>query len=373
MLASKNSLNPYKDMPVATSQAINHRSKLLSQAINLPRSNGSMQDRRSNYDVTNCVRVSSTQQVRLAVQALFQQVFPNAPFDAIWIAFHDFDRLFDGQFEDYLGCDTVYHDKQHSLDMTLAMARLLAGYELSVSDDDKLGAERAVMGLVAALFHDAGYIRRADETRWKNGAEFTAWHVSRSADFLRDYLPRLGLTNRSDLACQVVHFTGYELNLDEIELDNPRDTSVGHLLGTADLMAQMADRCYLEKCRDRLYAEFVICGVAAGKSQLGASSTRYGSGIDLLQQTPTFARSAVDDRLNGKFNKAYRYVEPLFDGRNPYLEFIRGNLRYLKFVIQQNEWQALRRQPPIYTVMQDAMQSVGALVSRRIAEEAAPV
>ncbi len=360
-------------MSSATSRALKHRSNVVGKPIILPHSNGSMQDRRSDYDVTNFVKVSSTHRVRLAVQELFQQAFPAAAFDAIWMAFHDFDRLFDGQFEDYLGCDTVYHDKQHSLDMTLAMARLLAGYELSVSEDDKLGADRAVMGLVAALFHDAGYIRRADETRWKNGAEFTAWHVSRSADFLRDYLPRLGLNNRSDLACQVVHFTGYELNLDDIELDNPRDTSVGHLLGTADLMAQMADRCYLEKCRDRLYAEFVICGVAAGKAQIGASSTRYGSGVDLLRQTPNFARSAVNDRLNGKFNKAYRYVEALFDGRNPYLEFVRGNLRYLKFIIEQNEWRALRRRPSLYTVMPDTMQSVNALVSQRIAEEAAPV
>ena len=35
---------------------------------------------------------------------------------------------------------------------------------------------------------------------------------------------------------------------------------VGHLLGTADMIAQIADRCYLEKCRDRLYAEFVLGG-----------------------------------------------------------------------------------------------------------------
>ena len=342
------------------------------QKISLPFSPGRMQDRRNDYDVTNVVRVSSTQSVRAAVQELFQQVFPDAAFDAIWIAFHDFDRLFGGQFEDYVGCDTVYHDRQHTLDMTLAMARLLAGYELSANADDRLGADRAVLGLVAALFHDAGYIRRNDETRWANGAAFTPWHVSRSAEFLKHYLPRLGMSDRAELASQVVHFTGYELSLDEIELEDPRDTTVGHLLGTADLLAQMADRCYLEKCRDRLYAEFVIAGVAGGPALPGRTGMRYASGNDLLRQTPGFWHSAINERLNASFNRAYRYLEPLFDGRNPYLEFIGASLGYLGEVIEHEEWKALRRRPPVYTVLPDALDTVSALVSRRLAQDAAP-
>ena len=82
---------------------------------------------------------------------LFQQVFPDAAFDALWMAFHDFDRLFSGSYRDFVGCDTVYHDRQHSLDITLAMARLLAGYELSSAAEDRLGSERAVLGIIAAL------------------------------------------------------------------------------------------------------------------------------------------------------------------------------------------------------------------------------
>ena len=340
--------------------------------VSLPFDPASMADRRSDYDVTNTVRVSSTADVRDAVQQLFQQVFPEAAFDALWIAFHDFERLFNGTYGDYVGCDTVYHDRQHSLDITLAMARLLAGYELSSESEDRLGSERAVLGIIAALFHDAGYIRRQDEARWQNGAQFTRWHVSRSADFLRDYLPTLQLGDMSALATQLVHFTGYELDLDEIELDEPRDTTVGHLLGTADLLAQMADRCYLEKCRDRLYAEFVISGVAFGEVMQAQAPVTYASGIDLLRQTPDFWSQAVSARLNRKFNRVYRYVEVLFDGRNPYLEFINGNLSYLNDVIQHDDWRALRRQPSVYATVPDVMDRVGALVSRQLAERAAP-
>ena len=73
------------------------------------------------------------------------------------------------------------------------MARLLAGYERSQAPADRLGYERAVVGLITALFHDSGYIRRRSEVDVLNGAQFTGRHVSRSAAFLREYLPRIGL------------------------------------------------------------------------------------------------------------------------------------------------------------------------------------
>ena len=108
-----------------------------------------MQDRRNDFDVTNRVCVASTTAVRDEVERLFRETFPQAAFDAIWLGFHDFDRLFSGRLPGYLGCDTVYHDRQHSLDMTLAMARLLAGYERGCEAADCLGADRATLGLLA--------------------------------------------------------------------------------------------------------------------------------------------------------------------------------------------------------------------------------
>ena len=88
-----------------------------------------MQFRRSDYDVTNTVQVSSVASVRKAVEELFLQTWPGANTERLTTAFADFERLFSGQFPGYLGCDTVYHDMQHSLDDTLAMARLLAGFD----------------------------------------------------------------------------------------------------------------------------------------------------------------------------------------------------------------------------------------------------
>jgi hypothetical protein len=320
-----------------------------------------MQYRRSDYDVTNTVQVSSAVAVRRAVEELYTRTWPGGPVDRLGLAFTDFERLFGGQFPGYLGCDTVYHDVQHSLDDTLAMARLLVGYERSHAPDQRFGAERALLGLVVALFHDAGYIRQTDDTKHRNGAEFTRTHVGRSAQFLARYLPTIGMAEWVPVATQIVHFTGYELRFDQIRLDDARDRKVGHLMGTADMTAQMADRCYLEKCRDRLYPEFVLGGIAVANGEQGLKVT-YGSGLDVLRQTPEFVAETMRTRLDGEFGGAYRYFEVLFGGRNPYMEAIEGNLGYLRQVLQTKRWSMLRRVPPCFTWEKNPLQNMRALV-----------
>lgn len=326
------------------------------------------QDRRNDYDVTNTVQVSSPAAVRDAVHELFSQTFPGAPFDKLWLAFYDFERLFKGRYPGYKGCDTTYHDVQHTLDMTLTLARLVAGYERSVELSDRLGAERAQMAIVTSLFHDSGYIRHEERDKdFSNGAEFTLYHVSRSADFLRRYLPEIGLAKDVGVSSMIVHFTGYELDLDKIELDDPRDIICGHLIGTADLIAQMADRCYLEKCRDRLYNEFVVGGVAVENAGPGEYMVRYKSGKDLLEKTPAFYQQVMRERLNSKFNRVYRYVEVLYDGHNPYIEAISSNIMHLVHILETGDWSLLRREPACFLGITDALHDIEALVARQLA------
>jgi hypothetical protein len=191
--------------------------------------------------------------------------------------------------------------------------------------------------------------------------------VTRSAKFLRNYLPRIGLTPLADIAAELVHFTGYEKPIADIALDDPLDSMTGHLLGTADLIAQMSDRCYLEKCRDRLYLEFVLGGVAISQEGGGVAKVRYQSGMDLLLQTPAFYKDVVKKRLDLEFNKAYRYIEVLFNGFNPYMQFIERNIAYLEHVIESGEWPTLRRMPPCFTVNENPVAVANVLVNRRIA------
>ena len=326
------------------------------------------QDRRNDYDVTNTVQVSEPASVRNAVHELFAETFPGMSFDKLWLAFYDFERLFTGRYPGYRGCDTTYHDMQHTLDMTLALARLVSGYERSVEPPDRLGAARAQMAIITSLFHDAGYIRHETRDRdFTNGAQFTLYHVSRSADFLRRYLPELGLAKDVGVASMIVHFTGYELDLDKIELEDPRDIICGHLIGTADMIAQMADRCYLEKCRDRLYNEFVVGGVAVENARPGEYMVRYTSGMDLLKKTPAFYQRVMRDRLNSKFNRVYRYIEVLYNGHNPYIDAIRTNITHLVHILETGDWSLLRRKPGCFLGIAAAVHDIEKLVAAQLA------
>ena len=314
--------------------------------------------RRSDYDITNTVRVSSPASVQLAIEQLFASQWPATDTKPLRRAIAQFAAMFSGRAPGYAGVDTVYHDLQHTLDVTLTMARLCVGYERQVEQLWKLGGERALAGVIMALFHDVGYLRRTSETAQRNGAEFTRTHVSRGVEFLREYLPTIGLGDWAEPASQVLHFTGYEVPFSELVLKDARDVRLGHLLGTADMITQMADRCYLEKCRDRLYPEFVLAGMALPYTNASAEQVRYASGVDLLRHTPEFVADTRAKRLDGEFHGAYRYLEILFDGRNPYMESIDRNLQFLGQVLRSESWRMLRRNPPLYAADPDTLTQV---------------
>ena len=322
--------------------------------------------RRNDYDVTNTVQVSSTAAVSVAVGELFATTWPGESFDRVAIAFEDFDKLYTGRMPGYHAVDTIYHDRQHSLDMTLAAARMMVGYERTAEANLRFGADRVAMALVTSLLHDAGYIREFDDLQHLNGAEYTLYHVTRGARYLARYLPTIGMEAWVPIATRVVHFTGYEIKPSEIQLSDARDRKMGHILGTADLIAQMADRCYLEKCRDRLYPEFVLAGIAAAQATDGSLQVRYSSGVDLLRQTPEFVRETRVERLEREFESAFRYIEPLFDGKNPYLEAMDRNLKYLHRVLRTERWPMLRRSPPLFTSEDTPIGQVRGLMLNRL-------
>jgi hypothetical protein len=258
-------------------------------------------------------------------------------------AFDTFTKLYAGTLPGYYGCDTWYHDAQHSLDCALAMARLVDGHDRSVAESERLGEHRAMLGIIIALFHDAGYIRKAGD-KAENGAEFTLNHVRRSGEFLADYLPGIGFEDDVERTRQLVHFTGYEMALDKIEVSDPKDRLLGYMLGTADILAQTADRCYLEKCRDFLYHEFEICGLAGAGTADGPKPI-YSSPEDLLLKSPEFNRKLWEERLDGYFESCYRYMDRHFGSGNPYVDTIHDHMRRLDALIQEGRVLDLRRLP----------------------------
>lgn len=327
------------------------------------------QDRRSDYDVTNTIKVSSAIKVRRAVCDIFERRYPNESTDAIWLAFHDFERFFYGHSPEYYAVDTTYHDIQHTLDMTLAAARLIVGYENAVSVPERLGPRRAMLAIVCSLFHDFGYLRhKSRDANVRHGAEFTRSHVTRSGRFLESFLPTVGLGDFVPVVSRIVHFTGYEVRAEDIRLDDERDVKVGHLIGTADLLAQISDRCYLEKCRDRLYPEFVVGNVAV-EINGDKKTVRYQDAQDLLAQTLEFYESSARARLDETFQRAYRYLEHYFeDGSNPYMRCVEKNLGFLSYVIETQNWSLLRRNPPCVIPDPFGLTRVKAMAHERLNE-----
>ena len=287
-----------------------------------------MKQRRNHYDVTNRIRVSHPQDVAAEATRLLKTLYPTFDAAALSKAFDTFAQLYAGLLPGYVGCDTWYHDAQHSLDCALTTARLIDGHERAAPASGALGPRRALLGLVIALFHDAGYIRR-DGDDAENGAEYTLSHLRRSSEFLEFFLPQIGYADCAALAGRIVHFTGYEMPLDAIDVQNARDRMLGFLVGTADLLAQTADRCYPEKCRDFLYPEFEICGLA-GRGRRNGPTPLYRDRRDLLDGTQRFNEKLWSERLDGYFGGVHRYLgvhfEGQFGGRNPYVDSIRANL-----------------------------------------------
>lgn len=316
--------------------------------------------RRSDHDVTNTIRTTDLRQVAGEALRVYRGLYDGtpsgagrAPADAIEHAFEDLGRLYSGEHPDYEPCDTAYHDIQHVLDVTLAMVRLMDGYERSrdatrsrVGGSPALPAACFALGVVTALYHDFGYLRRRRDRRHRYGAEYTLTHVTRGSRHLHRYLPRIGLKRYALAGAILVHYTGYERRAETIPLNDTLLRRVGHMLGTADIIAQMADRCYLEKCRDRLYPEFVLGGLTKRKLPGGRTQVLFTSGNDLVRKTPGFYMNAAK-RLDLQLARAYEYAERHFKGQNLYLEEMQKNVRYARAVCDAPaRHELLRRMPP---------------------------
>lgn len=281
--------------------------------------------RASHMDVSNAVNVTDPLAVGQVMRDLLINRYPDMDLVLVDTLINDFARLYRGQFPGFKACDLNYHDLQHVLDVTLAMVRLIEGYEMSHAPEQQLGSHMALIGIACALFHDSGYILRNRDTRHRNGAAYTKTHVSRGARFLAEYLPTVGLGHIVPVCQRLVHFTGYELNPQDIKSDSGKERLLGTLLGTADLIAQMADVDYLKKCHDYLYAEFEAGGMAGQNGDYSSTGIIYQSPQHLLESTPNFIREAITVRLEGYFNGVYRYAGIYFGGPNLYMDAIADN------------------------------------------------
>ena len=256
------------------------------------------------------------------VRTIVCRTFPKFDFEPVERVFTEVVGLFRGECHGYGKCNTQYHDLKHTTDVLLAMARLIHG---AILQGETLSPKNIALGLISALFHDTGYIQRWDDHSG-TGAKYTLVHIRRSVEFMERYFTQNG-SSRTDFrhCANMLHCTGFSAKINEIRFENGAFEQLGKMLGTADLLGQMADRAYLERLLF-LYYEFK-------EGQVG----EYTSEFDLLRRTLGFC-DTVKKRLGGELGSVNRYMISHFSNRwnidrDLYEEAIEKNRDYLRYLL----------------------------------------
>jgi len=271
--------------------------------------------------------------IEVEVQSSYLEMFPYG--DRLFVPriFGWAIECFTGGYKDYQAVDACYHDFEHTLQGTLCMARLLRGRHRAEAHP-QLTQRIFQLGVIAILMHDTGYIKKRDDTEG-TGAKYTVTHVDRSARFAAELLAEKGFGLEDIHTVQnMIHCTGVDAALNVIPFRNEIEKVVGHALGTADLLGQMAAEDYVEKL-PVLYAEFAEgARFATDKPHF---ISLFSSASDLMQKTPAFWDKYVRPKLNRDFGGLYRFLnDPYPHGTNFYLERIEANMDKLRQVLTVN-------------------------------------
>lgn len=293
-------------------------------------------------DVTGRVRLDTAEGTAPAVDALLADAFGEANVDraTLHAAFAFAQRLFDGREVGWLACDLPYHDLRHSLDAALATARLVAGQCQDSEAARGFTADHGLAAVVLALLHDSGFLRRADEAHLC-GPQLAATHEARSAALAAAYLATTPLARCADLAPLMLCT---RLSASPDALLAGRDAAavtIGRMLGTADLVCQVADPLYVERCFHHLYGELVASG----------APLPFRDARDLVAQTPAFHAKVVAPRLVRDLGDATRFLRAHFGGRDPYAEGAAANLRRCERIVAESAWDDIGAPPPTTTAM----------------------
>ena len=273
-------------------------------------------------DVTGRIDTRDPMATHNEVKRIYRNLYDSTLFASVERTLEVITDLFDGKYPGYRGCDTAYHDLEHTLQAYLAMARIFDGL---IREDHAVPREESmVIGLISALGHDTGYIKEASDNEG-TGAKYTLVHVERSIAFMDKYLPKLGLsTSQTQYIKNTISCTGLGIDLEKIQFTIDREKETGFILGTADFLGQMSDPDYLVKL-PKLYEEFREGGVS------GYPDAEY-----LIEQTPKFFEDVVMKRLTVDFQSIYRFVANHFEGKNLYIDGIKKNISQIKDMVSSS-------------------------------------
>lgn len=258
---------------------------------------------------------------------IVEHINPAYNFTLAHTAYTDILSLFYGEYPGYCAIKTPYHNLHHTLDVFLCSVRLMHGVHLSGME---IADHEITWIMLATLMHDIGYVQRLDEDNG-TGAQHTLTHVGRGIQFMQQYLleHHFPADYAIPLEC-LMNSTNPGLDFDAIQFPSQRIRQLAQIVGSADIVGQMADRTYLEKLLF-LYLEFK-------EAKFG----NYKSLNDLLLQTKDFYDATREKKLEGSFGDVYKklsfhFKDYLDMDRNFYIESIEKNISYLSKIISLDE------------------------------------
>lgn len=250
---------------------------------------------------------------------IIHEMAPEHDLPTVQGAYDDVIRMFHGSYPGYHPIQTPYHDLGHTLNVFLCAVRLLHGIHISGTP---LSEQEMTLIMLAALMHDIGYAMTLDD-QTGTGAQYTRIHVDRGVQFMRDYITGRQLPETWLQPLEyMIRSTDHMRDFAQIPFPDARTRLLGQIVGTADLVGQMADQTYLEKLL-YLYLEFKE-----------ASLGNYKDTHDLLRKTSQFnevIRHKLDDELESRYAKlTFHFKKSLGIERNFYLESMERNIAYLE-------------------------------------------
>ena len=240
--------------------------------------------------------------------------------------YEDILRLFHGEFPGYKASNTKYHNLEHTCASTLASARLIHGLHIQ----GQVFSPRLVqLCLIATLFHDTGLIQ-AEEEEEGTGAQHTIGHEDRSIALMGKILAEKGYSQEDIRDCgHMIKCTELFYPMEEIPFDSEEVKIMGQVVGTADLVAQMADKNYQEKL-PLLFMEFQEAGVQG-----------FETPLELFSKTEEFYRKVARKRMRKELEGVsaaaiHHFRERWYIDKNLYEDSIKQNIRRMKDTVTES-------------------------------------
>ncbi|MDX1775561.1 MAG: HD domain-containing protein [Desulfobulbales bacterium] len=275
------------------------------------------------YDL---IDTDSTADTLAEIKNILLLIEPSPDPAPIQEVYQDIIRLFNGKFPGYKASNTKYHNLEHTCATALAAARLIHGLYVQ----GMIFSPRLVqLCLIGSLFHDTGLIQTRDEVEG-TGAQHTIGHEDRSIALMGEYLVEKGFSQEDIRDCgHMIKCTELFYPMEDIPFVSEEVLTMGKIVGTADLVAQMADRNYQEKL-PLLFMEFQEAGVQG-----------FETPLELFRKTEEFYRKVARKRMRNELEGVsaaalHHFRERWKIDKNLYEESIKYNIRRMKDTVVES-------------------------------------